>query len=72
MRDAHRIHIIFDGKDYGMRYWKNVPRVGEAVMLKEHKSDKFFLALVIQVAWGVAVDDMNTQWPDVNLKVKRA
>lgn len=71
MRESHRIHLILDGKDYGIRYWKNVPRVGECVMLKEYRSDNFFIAMVAQVAWGVAVDDADTNWPDINMKLTR-
>lgn len=70
-REAHRIHIILDGKDYGMRFWKNVPRVGEAIILKGYRSDNRVPCLIKQVAWGVAEDDYNQAWPDINMVVER-
>jgi hypothetical protein len=68
----HRIHVVLDGKDYGMRHWVAVPRVGDHVMLQESKSEKvFFTALVTRITWGVAEDDLETKWPDVNMHVTR-
>lgn len=71
-RQNHRIHVVLDGQDYGMRMWASVPRVGDHMLLKESKKENsFFTVLVTQVTWGVAVDDYMTTWPDVNLHVTR-
>lgn len=71
MRDSHRVHLILDGKDHGVRYWKNIPRVGECVILKEYHGDKFFIAMIAQVVWCVGVDDADTYWPDINVNLTR-
>lgn len=65
----HRIHVVLDGRDYGTRRWVNVPRVGDRVMLRRERSDEFFFVKVTSVTWGVAVDDMDSRWPDINLGV---
>ena len=67
----HRIHIVLEGGDYGMRNWKNVPRKGDFIMLGNYKKPCFFTAQVTQVTWGVAVDDSDTHWPTINLHCKR-
>lgn len=69
-REYHYIHVILDGKDYGIRYWTNVPRTGEFIMLKA-RDGSHFTAKVTQVTWGVAVDDAEQKWPDINLHCKR-
>lgn len=77
-RSDHRIHVILDGEDYGMRRWVNVPRVGDHVMLMKRTNARigfavekvkpdFFVAKVVQVTWGVAEDDYSATWPDINL-----
>lgn len=63
----HRIHIMVEGKEYGIRHWANVPRRGEHILLKRHKENTFFIAKILRVTWGVAIDDADTHWPTVNL-----
>lgn len=68
--EYHRIHIVLDGEDYGTRSWTNVPRKGEKIMLKRRRDDMtFFVATIKEVTWGVAVNDLVTKWPDINLHV---
>lgn len=73
--EYHRIHIILKDESgqvgYGTRSWKNVPRKGESIMLRNFKDDTHFLAEVLEVVWGVAVDDMDQKWPDINLLCER-
>lgn len=70
MTDTHRIFLIIDGRTYGTRYWKNVPRTGDRILVQ--MGDDFVSHIVVGQTWGVAEDDHMTSYPDVNLALERA
>ena len=49
------IYFIVSGKDYALRRWGAVPRIGERVMF--HKTEGPVTFTVTDVLWGVAPDD---------------
>lgn len=66
-RDTCEIWMILDGKDYGVRHWSFVPRVGDHVMF--HPKDGAFKAKVTAVVWGISADDTNA--PTINMALER-
>lgn len=63
----HRIYFQLDGKDFAVRAWHNVPRVGEHVMFRtdEGKPKTFE---IVRVVWNTAPDD-NDAMPTINISL---
>ncbi len=51
------IYFMLEGKDYALRVWPFVPRIGERVMF--HMMGGPISFKVVDVLWGVAPDDRN-------------
>lgn len=63
--DTHRIYLMDGAKTLGVRYWKNVPRIGDRILINLEPY------VITSETWGVAEDDHMTSWPDVNIAVER-
>lgn len=55
------VEIYRDGKEYGRRHWRAVPRVGEEIALKDParstRPDELFAHRITRIIWGVNLDD---------------
>ncbi len=68
--ETFALYFIEDGKTIARRWWIGVPRVGDFVMLSPTDEDKRIMK-VVEVMWGVAVDDGMQDAPSVNVLVER-
>lgn len=64
-----RIYFVLDGKDYAVRHWSWVPRVGDNVMF--HPDGGSFKARVVEVAWNTSRGDDDINSPTINIALER-